>query len=181
MAAANKPSGRKSMIRRHAFAGIAACLVSLAIGDACAADSLPTETHKFLTSALAVEAAQAAIASCKAQGWTVSVTITDRSGSPILVLMGDGARALTKEVTRRKAYTSALLGISTADFAQRVATPGAFNPAIYDPQLAMGPGGLPIKVDNDTIGGIAAAGAPGGDKDEACAAAGLAKISDRLK
>jgi uncharacterized protein GlcG (DUF336 family) len=40
---------------------------------------------------------------------------------------------------------------------------------------------VPIKVGEDTIGGIAAAGAPGGDKDEACAVAGVTKISDRLK
>ena len=44
----------------------------------------------------------------------LSATIADRNGSPQLVLMGDGARQLTKEVTRRKAYTSALLGISTS-------------------------------------------------------------------
>jgi uncharacterized protein GlcG (DUF336 family) len=37
-----------------------------------------------------------------------------------------------------------------------------------------------IKVGDDTIGGIATAGAPGGDKDEACAVAGLNKIKDRL-
>jgi uncharacterized protein GlcG (DUF336 family) len=99
---------------------------------------------------------------------------------PKLVLVGDGANALTREVTRRKAYTSAILRVSTGDFTKRVATPGAFNPGVFDPQLSTGQGGLPIKVGDDTIGGIAAAGAPGGDKDEACASAGLAKISDRL-
>jgi uncharacterized protein GlcG (DUF336 family) len=39
---------------------------------------------------------------------------------------------------------------------------------------------VPIKAGNDTIGGIGVSGAPGGDKDEACANAGLAKIRDRL-
>ncbi|HEY3919544.1 MAG TPA: heme-binding protein [Stellaceae bacterium] len=155
-------------------------MLSLVGGTAFAANSLPTETHHIVPTSLAVEAAQAAIASCKAQGWNVSVTVADRSGNARLVLMGDGANLLTKEVTRRKAYTAALLGIPTGDFAKRIATPGAFNPMVYDPQMAAGPGGLPIKAGTETIGGIAAAGAPGGDKDEACAAAGLAKISDRL-
>jgi uncharacterized protein GlcG (DUF336 family) len=41
-------------------------------------------------------------------------------------------------------------------------------------------GGLPIKVGSETIGGIGVSGAPGGDKDEACARAGLDKIKDRL-
>jgi uncharacterized protein GlcG (DUF336 family) len=41
-------------------------------------------------------------------------------------------------------------------------------------------GGVPIKAGKETIGAIGVSGAPGGDKDEACANAGLAKISDRL-
>jgi uncharacterized protein GlcG (DUF336 family) len=41
-------------------------------------------------------------------------------------------------------------------------------------------GGLPIKVGNETIGGIGVSGAPGGDKDAACAKAGLDKINNQL-
>jgi uncharacterized protein GlcG (DUF336 family) len=51
---------------------------------------------------------------------------------------------------------------------------------VYDSQLATGQGGVPIKVGEDTIGGVAVGGAPGGDKDEACAIAALDKIKDRL-
>jgi uncharacterized protein GlcG (DUF336 family) len=40
---------------------------------------------------------------------------------------------------------------------------------------------VPINADKETVGAIAVSGAPGGDKDEACAQAGIAKISDRLK
>ena len=168
------------MIRSYVLA-MAAGLAAFTGIPAFAADSLPTETHKVLTADLAVEAAQAAIAACKAQGYNVSVTVADRMGMPKLVLMGDGARALTREVTRRKAYTSAVRGVTTADYTKLVTAPGAFNPGLYDAELATGPGGVPIKAGDDTIGAIAAAGAPGGDKDEACANAGLAKISDRLK
>jgi uncharacterized protein GlcG (DUF336 family) len=172
------------MIRSAAFTvaiGLTAMIAANALStNARAADGLPTVTYKVLTADLAIEAAQAAIASCKAQGWNVSVTIADRTGLPKLVLVGDGAGGVGREVTRRKAYTSALLGISTDDFAKRIAS-GGFNPSVYDPQMVSGPGGVPIKIGNETIGAIAAAGAPGGDKDEACAKAGLAKISDQLK
>ena len=51
---------------------------------------------------------------------------------------------------------------------------------MFDRQVSTGEGGLPIKVGNDTIGAIAVAGAPGGDKDEACARAGLDKVKDQL-
>ena len=40
--------------------------------------------------------------------------------------------------------------------------------------------GKGIDIVIDSIGGIGVGGAPGGDKDEACAKAGLAKIGDRL-
>lgn len=167
------------MIRSYMLAAAAGVAAFTSI-NAWSAEPLPTETHKVLTAALAVEAAQAAIAACEAQGYKETVTIVDRTGTPKLVLMGDGARNLTLEVSRRKAYTSALRGVSTGDFTKTVSAPGAFNPAVYDSQFTTGQGGLPIKVGADTIGGIGAAGAPGGDKDEACALAGLDKIKDRL-
>ncbi len=160
--------------------GAADALLAVLAGSGVRADPLPTATHKSLPAALAVEAAQAAIAACRAQGYSVSATVAERSGTPIVVIVGDGARYITTEVTRRKAYTAALWKMTTGDFAKRYPTPTGFNPATYDPQLAGGQGGVPITVGNDTIGAIAAAGAPGGDKDEACALAGLAKIKDRL-
>jgi uncharacterized protein GlcG (DUF336 family) len=158
-----------------------ASLLMLTGLNAWAAEPLATESHKVLSAALALEAAQAAVAACKSQGYNVTVTIVDRVGAIKLILVGDGARPLTLEVTRRKAYTSAMQRVSTGDFTKRVTTPGAFNPGQFDKELTTGLGGLPIKIGEDTIGGIAAAGAPGGDKDEACASAGLAKISDQLK
>jgi uncharacterized protein GlcG (DUF336 family) len=149
-------------------------------GNAQAADPLPTETFKVLPAALAVELAQASIAACKAQGYNISVSIVDRAGNTKLILVGDGAGALGRELSRRKAYTSAMQRVTTLDLAKRVATPGAFNPTLYDTQLVTAGGGVPIKVGNETIGGVGVSGAPGGDKDEACAEAGLAKIKDRL-
>ncbi len=158
----------------------AAALVAAFAASGVRADPLPTQTERVLTAAIAVEAAQATIAACKAQGYLVTALVADRAGKPIVMIVGDGARYLTTEVTRRKAYTAALWKMSSGDFAKRFPTPTGFNPAVYDPQLVGGQGALPIKVGDDTIGAIAAAGAPGGDKDEACAQAGLDKIKDRL-
>jgi uncharacterized protein GlcG (DUF336 family) len=166
------------MIRSWTLAAIG--LAAYSSADVMAADPLPTETFKMLPAALAVEAAQAAIASCKGQGYNVSVAIVDRAGSLKLILVGDGASALARDLSRRKAYTSALRRATTADLAKQVATPGAFNPTLYDTELVTAVGGVPIKVGNETIGGIGVGGAPAGETDEACANAGLAKIRDRL-
>jgi uncharacterized protein GlcG (DUF336 family) len=42
-------------------------------------------------------------------------------------------------------------------------------------------GALPIKIGDDTLGAIGVSGAPGGEKDEACAKAGIDKVSADLK
>ena len=167
------------MIRSCALAAIAG-LAAFSSIKVAPAEPLPTETFKILPAALAVEAAEAAIASCKTQGYNISVAIVDRAGNVKLLLVGDGASALSRELSRRKAYTSAMQRVSTGDLAKRVATPGAFNPTLYDTQLVTAVGGVPIKVGNETIGAIGVSGAPGGDKDEACATAGVAKVTDRL-
>ena len=124
---------------------------------------------------MALTIAEAALAEC---GSRVSVAVVDRAGRLRVFVQGDGAAPHNLELARRKAYTAAVQRVSTGDYTKRVSTPGAFNPGMFDSQLATGPGG--IKVGEDTIGGIAVSGAPGGDKDEACAIAGIDKIKDRL-
>ena len=47
--------------------------------------------------------------------------------------------------------------------------------------IAATQGGLPIQVGDDVIGGVGVSGAPGGDKDEICAKAGIDKVSAQLK
>jgi uncharacterized protein GlcG (DUF336 family) len=42
-------------------------------------------------------------------------------------------------------------------------------------------GGVPIKAGTETIGGVGVSGAPGGEKDEVCANAGIAKVEAALK
>jgi uncharacterized protein GlcG (DUF336 family) len=163
-------------------AALATAALALCTGfNAWAADPLPVETHKVLTAALAVEAAQAAIAACKAQGYNVTVTVADRLGDAKVMIVRDGPPGVATEVTRRKAYTAARQGRTTSEYTKRVETPGAFNPGQFDRRLSTGAGGVPIKIGEDTIGAISAAGAPGGDKDEACAQAGVDKIKDQLK
>jgi hypothetical protein len=106
------------MIRPCALAPVA-CIALFASIKAVSADPLPTETFKILPAALAVEAAQAAVAACKAQGYIVSVAIVDRAGTPKLLLVGDGASALSRRLSRRKAYTAAVRRVSTGELAKQ--------------------------------------------------------------
>ncbi len=42
-------------------------------------------------------------------------------------------------------------------------------------------GALPIKIGDEVIGAVGVSGAPVGDKDEACAKAGIDKVAEQLK
>ena len=58
---------------------------------------------------------------------------------------------------------------------------GTAAPPATIPGTINAQGGAPIKVGDATIGAIAVSGAPGGDKDLACAMAAIAKVADKLK
>ena len=107
------------MIRSCALAPVA-CIALLASISVVPAEPLPTETFKVLPAALAVEAAQAAIAACKAQGYAISVSVVDRVGNPKLLVVGDGASALSRRLSRRKAYTASMRRVSTGELAKQV-------------------------------------------------------------
>jgi uncharacterized protein GlcG (DUF336 family) len=167
------------MIRCSALA-VAASFCALTTTTALA-QGLPTVTYKLLPAALSIEAAEAALAACKAQGYNVSVSVVDRLGLQQILIVGDGASPTGRTLAPRKAYTSALRRITTGELNKRVSVPGAFNPMQFDTYLTIERGGVPINAGQETVGAIAVSGAPGGDKDEACADAGIAKIADRLK
>jgi uncharacterized protein GlcG (DUF336 family) len=122
----------------------------------------------------------AAMERCSRDGYQVSVAVVDRAGQMVAFLRGDGSAPHTAELARRKAYTARTFRRPSAEWAKRSEEP-AFAPqrALAD-VIALG-GGLPINVGDDTIGAVGVSGAPGQEKDEACANAGLAKVADELK
>jgi uncharacterized protein GlcG (DUF336 family) len=137
-------------------------------------------THKDLSLETALKIAQTAEETCKARGYRVSVTVVGREGEVIVLLRGDDSPPHTVENSRRKAYTARTFRISSGQYAERVKS----NPTIGLVHLSgviANQGGLPIKSGDEVIGGVGVSGSPGGDKDEACAKAGLDKVADQLK
>lgn len=150
------------------------------VAGSAPAQELPVE--KVLPLSLATEAAQAALIACEKEGYHVSVAVTDRAGLVRALIRGDQGGAHTLDSSSRKAYTSASLGRSTGELAKMVSTnPAAEGLRQMNEKILILAGGLPIKVGEEVIGGIGVGGAPGGDKDEVCAQAGLDKIKNRLK
>jgi uncharacterized protein GlcG (DUF336 family) len=151
---------------------------SPALQPAPPAQALPVVP--VLPLALALEAATTAEATCAQQGYRVAVAVVDRGGRITVQLKGDGAGPHTLDSSRRKAYTAASLGESTAELDATSRLPGAQGLREIDEFLLLG-GGLPIESGESVVGGIGVGGAPGGHLDEACARAGIERIADRLE
>ena len=89
--------------------------------------------------------------------------------------MWPGSQAIAKS----KAYTANAQRRPSGEYAKAVQA----NPrgGVLLTNLVPAQGALPVKVGEDTIGAVGVSGAPGGDKDEACAKAGIDKVADQLK
>jgi uncharacterized protein GlcG (DUF336 family) len=68
----------------------------------------------------------------------------------------------------------------TAEYAKKLLDPASVaHQQVTLPNVIAIPGGLPIKVGDDVIGGAGLSGTPG--VDEPCVQAGLDKVADQLK
>jgi len=155
-------------------------IVALMLAAAQSPSPQPAPVKPFAY-ALALDAAQAALASCQPAGPAV-VEVMDSAFNPRVILVADGSRPNLIEFARRKAYTVIKKGMSSGDFGKQVGPQGRGAPPIEgDANLITFAGGLPIKVGDDIIAAISVSGPNGPAADEACAKAGLDKILDRLK
>ena len=136
-------------------------------------------TERDVSVRMGLAIAEAALAQC---GANTSVAVVDRAGRVRVLLQGDGASPHNLELARRKAYTALTFRRTSAEWAAHT---GADTPLAGQRMLAdVIPlqGGVPIKVGEETIGGVGLSGAPmGGQQEEACAKAGIAKVADQLR
>jgi uncharacterized protein GlcG (DUF336 family) len=157
-------------------------LAAVALGALCASAPAHAQllAHKDLTASIAMAIAETTLATCKANGYSVSVTVVGRSGEVILQVRGDDANPHTMENSMRKAYTARSTRAPSGGLADRVKADPTLG-LVHLSNIVALQGALPIKVGDDVIGAAGASGAPGGEKDEACVKAGLDKVADQLK
>lgn len=157
------------------FSKLALATVALTLATSASAIELPNAP--YLPLELAVNAAKAAAAQCKADGYNVSVAIVERSGSTKVLLKSDGSGPHTIGSSTGKAFTSASMGRPTMGLANFLKDHRELDGLRdMDSRLVILAGGLPIKFNGKLVGGIGVGGAPGGDKDEKCARIGLDSI-----
>ena len=149
--------------------------------------ALPVVGQKLLTNymtlstAAAQQAAQAALARCQKDGYTVAAAVVDRGGQPLAVLRDNLAGAHTTQTAVNKAATAVSFRTDTTELAATTQAGKAQSGIRQLPNVIAVGGGLMIRAKGSLVGGIGVSGAPGGDADDVCAKAGLAAISDAIE
>jgi uncharacterized protein GlcG (DUF336 family) len=158
---------------------IAVAMLALSAPAAVAGDDALV-VYKSLSPEVALAAAQAALKQCRDNGFQVAVAVVDRFGQAQVMLRDRYAGLPAAETATSKAYTALSFRKPTSELANSIRS-GQMDPGLaLLPHIAMLAGGLVIKTGGTLLGGIGVSGAPGGDKDEACAKAGLDAIRDRI-
>jgi uncharacterized protein GlcG (DUF336 family) len=164
-------------MRRVSFAVFASVTVLAAAGPALAQ---APQVEKNVSMAMAMAVMQGALDQCTMDGYKVSVVIVDKGGNVAGSIRGDGTGPHTMDFARMKAYTARTRNQTSLQTMKLLEDPAnAFIRQI--PNVVGVGGGVPIRVGSEVIGAVGVSGAPGGEKDEVCANAGIAKVEAALK
>src|SRR3984893_17595917 len=133
-----------------------------------------------ISSELAQEMVDAAVAKARELGVSENVAILDDGGNLKAFTRMDGAPFVCIEMAQNKAYT-ALLGVSTQEFFDFIQSDPSLLAGIPTlSRVAAWGGGFPIKVNGEVVGAIGLSGAPTVQNDIDCAKAALALVSDAV-
>ncbi|MGZ5877505.1 MAG: GlcG/HbpS family heme-binding protein [Bradyrhizobium sp.] len=157
-----------------------ALLASISAFAAAPALAQAPQVEKNVSMGMTLAIIQGAIEQCTKDGYKVSVTVVDKGGNVAGQVRGDGTSPHTMEFSRLKAYTARIRNQTSLQTMKELEDP-ARAPLRQIPGLVGVGGGVPIRAGTEVIGGVGVSGAPGGEKDEACANAGLAKVEAALK
>ncbi len=156
----------------------------IALLGACAAPAFAQgamHSVRVLTPESAIKAAQAALASCRQQGYQTAVAVVDRFGVAQVMLRDRFAGPHTPDTAINKAWTAVSFRTPTLELA-RATQAGQPSSGIRQlPRFVAVGGGWLIEAAGSIVGAVGVSGAPTGEADEACAKAGLAAIKDELE
>jgi uncharacterized protein GlcG (DUF336 family) len=157
---------------------VATALLSSVV--AVPANAQAPQVEKNVSMKMALMIIEGTLEQCTKDGYKVSIVVVDKAGNVAASLRGDGTNPHTMEFGRLKAYTARTRGQTSLEFKNLTDKPESAYLKQIPNVVAVG-GGVPIKVGNEVIGAVGVSGAPGGEKDEACANAGIAKVAGSLQ
>lgn len=127
---------------------------------------------------LARDLATETIKACREDGYHVSAVVVDRYGIMRAALRDDLAARFTLEIAERKANMTVMAWSDSGAFKQ--AREDIRQELNHIDGLIVMEGGLKIVAGGYNVGAIGVSGAPGGDKDAACASKALDELADRI-
>jgi uncharacterized protein GlcG (DUF336 family) len=163
-----------------AFALSLLAATAMVLGRPAAAQDA-TYSVKLLTPETALKAAQAALKKCRDNGYQVAVAVVDRMGVTQVMIRDRYAGPHTPGTAAGKAWTAVSFRTNSGELAELTQAGKPQSGVRQRPGVVAIGGGLMIEGGGSLLGAIGVSGAPGGEADEACAAAGLAAIKDSLE
>ena len=145
-------------------------LVALVLVPAMTMLATDLPSKKYLNMAAIKTMVAASEAKAKELNVGVTICIVDVSGNLLFLEKGDGASLNTLQFAQKKARDAAAYGSPSREAAEAVKKGNVEDMAF--PNFFPNQGGLPIRVDGQVLGGIAASGAKS-EIDEQIAQAGL--------
>lgn len=162
---------KKQLLISHVFLAFVCISSPLFAADVVSDKSIGME--------LARDIANETVTACRKDGYHIGVVVVDRHGLTRAALRDDLASRFTVEIAERKANLT-VMGWTDS---------GVFTKAREDIRqelnhingLIVMQGGVKITAGGFNLGAVGVSGAPGGEKDEACAIKGLAALRERIE
>ena len=136
-------------------------------------------SDKSIGMELARDIANETILACRTDGYHVSAVVVDRHGLLRAALRDDLAARFTLEIAERKANMTVMAWTDSGQF--KTARADIRQELNHIDGLIVMDGGIKIVSGGYNLGAVGVSGAPGGDKDAACAKKALQKLNERIE
>jgi len=136
-------------------------------------------SDKSIGMELARDIANETILACRKDGYHVSAVVVDRHGLVRATLRDDLASRFTLEIAERKANMTVMAWTNSGQF--KKARSDIRQELNHINGLIVMEGGIKIISGGYNVGAVGVSGAPGGEKDAACANKALTKLKERIE
>ena len=158
---------------KYSFLGL---LCAIFVNTVYAADVV---SDKSIGMELARDIATETILACREDGYHISAVVVDRYGLLRAALRDDAAARFTLEIAERKANMTVMAWTDSGQF--KAAREDIRQELNHIDGLIVMDGGIKIVSGGYNLGAVGVSGAPGGEKDAACAIKALEKLNERIE
>ena len=164
-------------MKKHGCFRVLMFIVTSSLGHVSQAADVVSD--KSIGMELARDIANETVMACRADGYHVSAVVVDRHAIVRAALRDDLAARFTLEIAERKANMTVMAWTDSGQF--RDARSDIRQELNHVDGLIVMDGGIKIVSGGYNLGAVGVSGAPGGEKDAACAKKALQKLNERIE